>query len=440
MILFPTNTDVGYLNGIAIEMQDISDHFEKSIVKYEYPYVDGADLEDMGQKAGTVKTRCFFYDNAGQKTYARHVDFLNLLALPTDLEFIHPKYGILKGKVETVDVRHDDRKRTAEIDFTFIKRGFDKIQALPANAVDNIVETLYGDSADEQAAVIATDMVGSGLNVAAALTDESLLSQIKGVTNSARAYARQIDQALNRLNSLATDITQPLNSIVATINYGANLPGKLLGTVDRCLDRVAATYNGLRNFPARFLSAIDFGLIKIHRDLDSFLPADRTGAKAMLLKQILIASARRVALETAYVYGSDRDARRTQQSQGSVLPFDVNGKYTPRPPLDVAPMNVSELETTLAAARNRLQAEISSARSLHTLRDMALELAAAVDQVKHGGERIVVIDVTAVVPLHLLCLRQGIPYSDADRLMCLNTALRNPTFTTGTVQIFESQS
>ena len=430
-------TDTGYLNGIELEMVDISDHFEKSIVRYEYPYVDGADLEDMGQRASTIKTRCYFYDNAAQQTYELHKDVLNLLTILVDLEFIHPKYGLLTGKIDSIDVRHDDRKRTAEIDFSFIKRGFTQIQPVPANAVDSVMESIYATSADEQAAAIVADMAGSGLDVAITITDDvTLLAQVKGVTNSARAYARQIQTALNRLNTLASDVTQPLNSIVATMSYAANIPGKLLGTVDHCLERVSATYNGLINFPARFHASITFGLATIERDLNSFLPADRTGAKAMILKQVRLATARRLALDTAYVYGTDRDARRVQQNQGTINAFDTLGRYTPVKPPDIIPMNVLELESTLATTRTTLQTGITEARSMHSLRSMALELTTAVDLVKQSAERIITVDVTAPVPLHILCLRHGLTYSDAQRIMALNPALRNPSFTSGSVQIF----
>jgi len=53
-------TDEGLLAGIRIQFETLDDTFEKAIAQYNYPFADGADLEDMGQKARVIKFRCHF--------------------------------------------------------------------------------------------------------------------------------------------------------------------------------------------------------------------------------------------------------------------------------------------------------------------------------------------------------------------------------------------
>lgn len=432
-------TQTGALDGIELEMVDISDRFEWAIVRYEYPYVDGADLDNQWEKAGSVRIRCYFFDNAGQSTYNDHITLLNNLRGGGEHELLHPKYGVLRGMVESLDVRHDERKRCAEIDFCFVKQGASRIEASQADTIDSIMEGLFPESAAEQDNELRNDLAGFGLDLAEELDSAASLSgQISGISSQSRAVVRQIDSALRQLDAFASEVTQPINSLVATISYGTSIPGRILGTLDRCVERVARLYDGIRKAPSRFLASTKFGLEKIEADLASFLPADRTGTKKLLLKHCRIAASRRLALETADAYGSDQGARRLQQRRGAVKSFDTLGRYTSRPPLDVIPMNVLELEDTLAESRTLLQAAIGEARSMDSLKEMALQLLDSVSTVKQSAERIITVTVDTPTPLHVLCLRYGLPYVDAERIMALNPDLRRPSFVTGAIKIYTS--
>lgn len=430
-------TKIAYLDNILLQMVDISDHFEKAIARYEYPYLDGADLEDMGQKAHTNKIRCFFFDNAGQQTYDDHITLLEYLKSKSDFVFLHPSYGALEVKIDSIDVRQDDRLRTAEVDLALVEHGIEAITATPTSAVDAESEGSFSQGEDEQVAAIVLDMAGSGLDISflynAALP---LLSQVTGVASRARSYAQQIDAAIGYLEAFEGQIAQPVNSLVATLSYATSLPGRILGTMDQCVERVARAYDGIDSFPARFLSSVQFGLAALQTSLASFLPADRYGAQSMIQKHLSIAASRRLALETAYVYAADQAARLVLQGQGSSATFDAMGNYAPSSPPDVDPLDVNELENSLAASRTLLQASISVARSMYSLKDMALQLLSYVSGAKATAEQTVTILVDGPVPLHVICLQYGLPYSDAGRILALNPGLRNPTFTSGPLQIY----
>lgn len=433
------DTETGYLNGIELEMVDISDHFEKSIVKYEYPYVDGADLEDLGQKAGTTKTRCFFYDNAGQQTYDRHVDVLNLLQLSADLELIHPKYGLLQIKIESVDVRHDERKRCAEIDFSFVKRGFNKIQPAPATAIDAAAESAFVDGDTEQQDEAAADLAAAGFDTGATLDpDQGIAAQLAAKSASLRGYARELDRQIAGLSALATEITQPINSLVATINYGTHLPGRVIGIATKAVERVARLYDTAVKAPGRSLANLQFAFGKLAEAASVFsgppTPAARA-ASALVVKHLIIACARCLALEAAYAYADDETARQAVRTMEKAVTFDRGGNYIP--PETPAPiMNVRELEASLALVRTAVQNAVDQSRAVPSLKVQALQLLSHVSTVKLEREKIITVEVSSPIPLHLVCLKYRLPYNYAERILSINPQIANPDFVSGAIQIY----
>ena len=129
-----------------LEIENIEDSFEKSIAQYEFPYRDGALLEDMGQKAHKIRFRCYFYN----ENYDSHIELIKFLEGKDLIEIAHPQYGIIIGKIETLSVRHDDRERTAEIDITFIENLRGEIHPLTYVDVESAAEEAFIEGQDEQ--------------------------------------------------------------------------------------------------------------------------------------------------------------------------------------------------------------------------------------------------------------------------------------------------
>lgn len=438
-------TETGFLDDIELEMVDLSDRFEKSIVKYEYPFVDGADLEDLGQKAGTVKIRCFFFDNAAQSTYNDHIKLLNLLAKKDDFELLHPKYGIFKVKVESMDVRHDERKRTAEVDLCLVKRGFDRIEASMADAVDASAESAFLDGELEQLDEATYDFSLAGFDAKYALNpDLSILSQIKNAggtlgkrTDFLRSYARQLDRQLNSLSATATAITQPVNSLTATITYTTNLPGRIIGIATKAVERVARLYDTAVHAPGRFLANMQFAFVKLISATQGLPAADRPGREArdLIVKHLTIACARRLALETAYVFAADEKERVVARKLEKTPTFDTRGSYL-APAVPAPIMNARELEESLELARTSLQEAVDSARGMQSLKVQAVQLLTHVSTIKLERDKIVTVTIDCPIPLHLVCLKYGLPYNYAERILSINPQIDNPCGVSGDIQIY----
>ncbi len=105
------------IDGFALDCETLEDGFEKAVAQREYPYRDGAELEDMGERARTIRIRCYWIE----ARYGNHYNFLEHLKSRELLELSHPKYGLIHGIIQSVMVRHDDRAETAEVDLTFIQ-------------------------------------------------------------------------------------------------------------------------------------------------------------------------------------------------------------------------------------------------------------------------------------------------------------------------------
>ena len=83
-----------------------------------------------------------------------------------------------------------------------------------------------------------------------------------------------------------------------------------------------------------------------------------------------------------------------------------------------------------------LQEAIDLARSMVALRAMALALLNHVNRIKLDRENMVAVELDNPMPLHLICLRYGLPYGAAERLLAVNTTVINPNQTAGEVLVY----
>ncbi|MDA8428480.1 MAG: DNA circularization N-terminal domain-containing protein [Geobacteraceae bacterium] len=429
-----------YLDDIQLELETLEDSFGKVIAKYAYPYADGDDLEDMGQKGHSTRLRAYFMDNGTQTTYDDHIKLINHLADKTDFILYHPKYGIIHGLVEDVTSRHDDRQRCAEVDFTFLEQMRLPIDTTPDMDVASAVESHFQAAQDDQIAEASRDVVVLGLPPETPLDPtKSILSQIKAATGSLRVIAKEVDDHIAMLRATATEITQPINSLVATITYATTIPALLIGTATLCVERVARLYDSVVDAPAHYLANLDFAfkqLLQSAGDLPGTGTAPGQQARTILIKHLQLACAQRLALESAYCFATDESRRQQVRTAEKQASFNILGRYLSPTATDPL-MNLRELENTLAVSRAWLQAGVTAARSMQSLKDLALDLLTHVSSVKLEREKIITVTVINPMPLHLLCLIHGLPYNYAARIRGINPHMANPNTVCGDVQIYQ---
>lgn len=415
------------LDNFLLEIETISDSLGKAIARHEIPFTDGALLEDMGQKAREVSIRCYFYKD----TYVDHIALLERLKNREYLELSHPKYGLMNGCIERISVRHDDREQTAEIDITFIENL--SIASDPGRwpDVDSEVEDAYQTAITEQKEEFAADMRGAlGAEAATILgvsldPDTGILGQITGISSAARSYVKTVDTFVGTLEEQLSDIAQPAGTLIAAIEFGTTLPGRVIGAVARTAERYSRLYKNLKDAPERFLDSYGDGMTALENAI---------GGDFNFNKHVRIASASRAALDLGYMFAADEETRRTARSLEAGAAFDVLGRYV-KPAASPVLLNVNQIEKSLALVNADIQAAVDAARGMTTLKTMARTLIDHARQVKIEYEKLTDIVVADETPLHLLCAQRGLPYQYAERLTSVNT-IAAPNMVKGPVRIY----
>lgn len=427
MDLYPAQLD-----GIALEIEMIDDEIEKSIVRHEFPYRNGALLEDLGQRARSVRFRCYFWDDgADHATYELHNELMSHLETMEVGELVHPKYGPMRGSVESIHLGHDDRDRLATVDITFVQGLIESMEETAREDVQSSVEEAYLASIEEQKLSFAEEL-GAALGSEAGSIlgfeldpDLGIVEQFAGITGPARQYLKTVESYVGTLEGTLNAVANPANSLVSIINYGTTLPGRVIGSVARCVERYARLADGLRTAPGRFADSLSQGMNALSTASGKFSKTTKIGGAAQ------------VAMHVASCYKED-EARRNERKRSEQQPaFDRLGNYTAPDyaATDVQPATVQELESSLATVRGLIQEAVQLDRNQGSLKRMALSLQFHVGTIKLEREKTKRVRLDNTIPLHLLCLQHGLPYTAADRLLAINE-IRNPNEVSGEVLIY----
>ncbi|MCB5309208.1 DNA circularization protein [Yersinia massiliensis] len=76
--------------GVKFDVINTRDTWSRDIAQHEYPYIDGADIQDMGRKARNIRLSALFW---GDDYDSRLQSFIAALDKPGAGELIHPIYG-----------------------------------------------------------------------------------------------------------------------------------------------------------------------------------------------------------------------------------------------------------------------------------------------------------------------------------------------------------
>ncbi|MDA8428942.1 MAG: DNA circularization N-terminal domain-containing protein [Geobacteraceae bacterium] len=421
------------IDGIPLEIETLDDAFEASIARHEFPYKDGALLENMGQKARTVTIRCYFWDDGSHLTYNDHIKLVNHLKDKALFKLTHPMYGTMQGMIERVGVRADDRELTAEVDITFVENMRQDLSEVEYQDVETAADQAVIDAQDEQMDQFKAD-AQDGLGAEAPeINDQELdpgqgiLEQFSGVSQKARAWLKEVDSAVATFEGALNEMTQPANSLIATINYGTKLPGRVIGSIAKMVDRYVALYNTVTTAPSRFLR-------NLRSAINSLIVT--SGFSSRMKRRIRVAAAIQGAHAVAQYYAADEKQRQVLRRLEKQTTFDVQGRYL-NPPIAEPVYTVNELEASLAESRDMIQEAIASdgGRSIQSLKAIARVILDHVNNIKLEREKIITVRLDNPMPLHIICLRYGLDYHYAERLSAINSIPR-PNFTDGAVRIY----
>ena len=422
------------LDNYALEIQDISDSFPKSLAQYKIPFRDGSLIEDMGMDTRSITFRCFFYND----TYQTHFDFLKHIKEKKSLfDLIHPVYGLLKGSIQSVSVRHNEMIETAKIDITFLESITEPEPVRDAD-IKSSAEDIFENSIAEQKEKFSNDMrdaLGSEAEGILSKTldpDKGILEQFTGLSKTARGYVKTVDTYINKFESTLNDIANPANSLISAIDFGTNLPGRVIGAIASTAERYSLLYDSLKNSPIRFIQSFRNSMTELSSALG--LDADSSDAASALQSQTSIATALQGSLDIAYIYSDDEDNRNKARSSEKIKSFDSSGKYVKTEAIPEL-LTVDEIEQSLSDVRTDLQASIDESRGMQSLKDMALALLNHAYTTKIESEKLIPVTIDNSTPLHLICLMYDLPYQYAERIHSVNN-IKHPNFVKGDIKIY----
>ncbi|EME3601649.1 DNA circularization protein [Yersinia enterocolitica] len=91
--------------GVRFDVVNARDNWSRDIAQHEYPYIDGADVQDMGRKARNIRLSALFW---GDDYDSRLQSFIAELDKRGAGELIHPIYGSMPNmQVIECQVGHD---------------------------------------------------------------------------------------------------------------------------------------------------------------------------------------------------------------------------------------------------------------------------------------------------------------------------------------------
>lgn len=213
--------------GVKFDCVKTQDSAQRATASHEYPYLDGADVEDLGRRARRVQISAVFVGNDYEN---RLQAFLQELDKPGPGELIHPVFGSIKhAQLLDYDIVHEaDSRDYCQVGLVFV-------EATPGNPF--FVQQLPAQKAQAI----------SQFTAAAQNQGMSALAQALGAINGVKGN-------LARLNGLRNMLTGTLGAI----------KGQIRGMVGGMLD--------VLDFPRAFAADM-FGALGGLADLRSFDPA-----------------------------------------------------------------------------------------------------------------------------------------------------------------------
>lgn len=94
--------------GVEFTTKGVDDVLERSIAEHHYAYVNGANIEDLGEKARPMRFHAIFWGDDYEK---RLHAFIVVLQQPGSGILVHPIFGARTAMLKTAHIKHSDELR-----------------------------------------------------------------------------------------------------------------------------------------------------------------------------------------------------------------------------------------------------------------------------------------------------------------------------------------
>lgn len=404
-----TLLDCSY-KGFVFDIRNVDDTAVRATAEHAYPYVDGADIEDLGAGPIVVAVEALFW---GSDYEQRLQQFLKVLAQPGDGELIHPIFGSIKHALwRNRRIRHQaddvdqclvslefvastpsnpffDRTLPSQKVGTVSQRSGIAKSAL-ANALGNAIDTLRNASPLASLNSLRQSMLGPVL---------STFSQVQGVVLSGM-------DVVNFPRAWAHDISSIADGILNLKDFSSNLMADWAS-----VGNVFSLFDGFGSGGSKSASNGGSGNTATAQILPGTAPTE-SQAVAATQAHVTAAAALGVADAAGLVLAAEAD---------------------PEHGLTLSPV---EIESVVGDTRTRIDGAIEAVRAIYPLetartitepmKDLALALQEAAQAIIEARPPLVQKAVEAPGNLRLLAHRWYGDHSRATELARLNPDLRLP--------------
>ncbi len=403
--------------GIVFDVQRTDDPIEREVARYAYPYVDGEDIVDMGQKARETSLTAIFF---GDDYEERLKTFLNAISQPGPGELVHPVFG----SMPSMQFLGGHVSHTAEsVDACQVELRFAK--ANPGNPF--FTGEVATQRADATAQVAQTAQDNSVSAFATAM--EALKSSKAGL------------RRLNALRDLMSDTLGPIRSLVTGfrstvldyVDFPRAFASDLIGLVSGVTD--------FRAFDAGLVMS-DWGGLLSQMDTIIKLPASASSGETVAIPGTPPSAA---GNESIVATSRSRDADPADVAMVSTLVSAVVATTLAgiasdvlANELDKPTLTPDDIESISNDTRTRLQTAIDDTREtlplveyrpvVEPMKDTALAVQELAVDVIDQLPPIVSRTIESPSNLTLISFRWYGDYSRSAELMRLNPGIRNPNF------------
>lgn len=410
--------------GVGFDIINTRDSVQRDIAQHEYPYKNGANIEDLGEKPRSLQCQAVFF---GDDYETRMQAFIAALDKRGQGELIHPVFGSMPDmQCYVYQVNHEaDNPDYCTIDIQFLQSGLD-------------VEFYARDWPLSQADAI--------FNKAQAILDNAsaLLENAMKPLRTLRSYMARVKAlgvtALNMVAVLRSDITGFISSTTDFVNF----PGAFLTDLQSALglqstaasSSVSSDSVVYSSTPAVVMA--DWAAIKTQADSVAALPASLvTGEEAATVDM----PANVTTVDVRELTAAARIAVAIELSQQAADLLSDETVAAALSPDDISLITGDarqSVQNAIDAVRETWASEMETVSSAETaialqylpvvdgLRDMALSLQVMAQALINARPPLIQRTVTSATNLHLLAHLWYGDYTRAVELKRLNPSLRDP--------------
>lgn len=412
--------------GVVFDCQATQDGAKRDIAQHEYPYQDGADLEDLGRKARQFTLQAVFF---GDDYDTRLQAFMAVLDQPGAGELVHPVYGSIKqAQLLDYQVEHSaDEVDSCRVALQFAEHTTSQPffnRQLPAQQAAQVKQQTAAGM------VAATDAFAKATAAAKAAGQFDRINALRSVLTSTLGGLRSQVQGYISAGLDLIDYPRAFAAdVVGLLSGMADLRGFDIGVIMSDWKSLAGQLGTVVQLPGRVASGnVQPGSLFAGQPGQAPQPGqagNNTADSATTTTPVAIAPADLQAV-TALLQAAA--ATTLAQVAADVLAAEVE-QPTLTPP---------QLETLAGDVRGALQQAIDSHRAafdIETARPVTEALKSTAHAVQAATASVLTLRppliqrrVDAAANLHLLAFRWYGDYTRASELARLNPQLVHPNF------------